>query len=195
MPESNTTKKEFACALKQLLREKPFSAIHVGDICTLCQKNRKSFYYHFKDKYDLSCWIFQSELIATLRPHGENYEDGWDIFADICRYFYDNRTFYRKIMKVDGQNSFRDYFGETIGDYLRITLTDIPMKDADPDFCATFCADALLASVEQWLNASSPLPPEKYVAKVRECVDTLGVIRRNTPNRSHTDRLSTEKTE
>lgn len=195
MPDSHTTKKEFAHALKQLLREKPFSAIHVGDICNFCGKNRKSFYYHFKDKYDLSCWIFQSEMIAALRPHGENYNDGWDIFTDICRYFYDNRAFYRKILKVGGQNSFRDYFGETLGDYLRDALSAIPMKNTDPDFCAEFCADALLVSVDRWLNSPSPLPPETYVAHVRGCVGLLGAAGRDTDEASHTDRLPMEKAE
>ena len=45
--------------MKALMEERPFAKISVGDICERCGMNRKSFYYHFKDKYDL-----QEKLIA-----------------------------------------------------------------------------------------------------------------------------------
>lgn len=44
--------------MKKLMEKKPFSKISVGDICEDCGMNRKSFYYHFRDKYDLVNWIF-----------------------------------------------------------------------------------------------------------------------------------------
>ena len=57
MADSNITKKALAGALKELMDTKPFQKISVSDICERCQMNRKSFYYHFKDKYDLMNWI------------------------------------------------------------------------------------------------------------------------------------------
>ena len=54
MSESKSTKKAFSRALKELMAEASFSKISVADICRKCNKNRKSFYYHFKDKYDLA---------------------------------------------------------------------------------------------------------------------------------------------
>ena len=53
MPDSNITKKALAMAMKELMEQIPFSKISVSDICEKCGMNRKSFYYHFKDKYDL----------------------------------------------------------------------------------------------------------------------------------------------
>lgn len=53
MADSNITKRALAHALKELMEEKNFSKISVADICEKCDMNRKSFYYHFKDKYDL----------------------------------------------------------------------------------------------------------------------------------------------
>ena len=53
MADSNITKKALASALKDLMTRIPYAKISVGDICELCQMNRKSFYYHFKDKEDL----------------------------------------------------------------------------------------------------------------------------------------------
>lgn len=55
-----------ATAMKQLMAKEPFSKISVGDICQVCQMNRKSFYYHFRDKYDLVNWIFQTEFLTAV---------------------------------------------------------------------------------------------------------------------------------
>ena len=62
MPYSNATKQAFADALRKLLEQKPFAKISVSHICEECGMNRKSFYYHFKDKYDLVNWIFDTEI-------------------------------------------------------------------------------------------------------------------------------------
>ena len=74
MADSNITKKALADALKELMDTKPFHKISVSDICERCQMNRKSFYYHFKDKYDLMNWIYDTEFIGvaknTKRPIG-----------------------------------------------------------------------------------------------------------------------------
>ena len=50
MANSNITKRALATALRALMAELPFEKINVSHICERCQMNRKSFYYHFKDK-------------------------------------------------------------------------------------------------------------------------------------------------
>ena len=50
MSDSNITKRSLASALKELMEEMPFAKITVADICEKCGMNRKSFYYHFRDK-------------------------------------------------------------------------------------------------------------------------------------------------
>ena len=91
MPYSHATKQAFADALRKLLEQKPFAKISVSHICEECGMNRKSFYYHFKDKYDLLQWIFYTEFIATVRS--DSPEDGWELLEKVCEYFYENRTF------------------------------------------------------------------------------------------------------
>ena len=75
MADSNITKKALADALKELMDTKPFHKISVSDICERCQMNRKSFYYHFKDKYDLMNWIYDTEFIGVAK--NKNYQSGW----------------------------------------------------------------------------------------------------------------------
>ena len=66
MADSNITKNALATSLKNLMKEKPFEKISVSDICDACGMNRKSFYYHFKDKYDLVNWIFLVGFLSKM---------------------------------------------------------------------------------------------------------------------------------
>ena len=66
MADSSITKKALASSLKELMAQMPLSKIGVGDICANCEMNRKSFYYHFKDKNDLINWIFDSEFLSCV---------------------------------------------------------------------------------------------------------------------------------
>lgn len=109
MADSNITKRALASSLKELMETKPFPKISVSDICEACKMSRKSFYYHFKDKYDLVNWIYYTECVAAIRE--KEYHTDWDLLEDLCVYFYENRSFYRKTLSVDGQNFFPNICG------------------------------------------------------------------------------------
>ena len=89
LASSKITKKALANALKEVMVEKPFEKISVSDICNKCNRNRKSFYYHFKDKYDLVNWIFDMEFLEEASK--KSYDGVWDLLADACDFFYKNR--------------------------------------------------------------------------------------------------------
>ena len=67
MADSNITKRALAAALKELMDEMSFDKITIVHICNKCEMNRKSFYYHFKDKYELVNWIYYTEFIGTVK--------------------------------------------------------------------------------------------------------------------------------
>ena len=88
MPYSNATKQAFADALRKLLEQKPFAKISVSHICEECGMNRKSFYYHFKDKYDLVNWIFDTEITKIFsEEEWKNAGFTWDILVPVNRKF------------------------------------------------------------------------------------------------------------
>ena len=90
LADSSITRRALAEALKQLMCEKAFAKISVGEIADLCNMNRKSFYYHFKDKYELVVWIFENEFLEKVKDveHGNL----WGSVSDLCEYFYKNRS-------------------------------------------------------------------------------------------------------
>ena len=64
---SQITKKALAQSLKNLLLKKPLNKITINDITDDCGINRMTFYYHFKDIYDLLEWIYTNEVIGKIK--------------------------------------------------------------------------------------------------------------------------------
>lgn len=169
MADSNVTKRALATAMKQLMAAEPFSKISVGDICQVCQMNRKSFYYHFRDKYDLVNWIFQTEFLTAVQRRP--YESTWALIGDLCEYFYENRAFYHNALSVEGQNSFQDYFREILAPVMRAYAEDLfEGEGEDADFFINFFSDALIAVMLRWLSNRNCMPPDRFTRLLRRSV-------------------------
>lgn len=171
MAYSNITKTAMAGSMKALMEEKPFGKISVGDICERCGMNRKTFYYHFKDKYDLVNWIFQTEFIEMMQRR--DYTTGWDLLSDICEYFYSERKFYTNALQVEGQNAFRDYFAEAISSVLAEIMRDQIGSDENSRFFVQFLTDAFQAAILRWLGEIPVLPPEVFLQKLESVMKIL----------------------
>ena len=177
LSDSNITKRSLASALKSLMEEMPFAKITVGDICEACNMNRKSFYYHFRDKYDLINWIYDTEFISVARS--KLYASCWSRVADLCAYFYENRSFYTKVLAIEGQNSFSDHFRERIAPVLEEVLREIlPEKDV-LDFHINFFSDAFICALERWLRDKNCVPPEEFIALLQSCLQIAAARSQN----------------
>ena len=61
------TKRALAASLKKFMEKKPLSKITVSEIIADCGVNRKTFYYHFEDIYDLLKWMLEEEAIEVVK--------------------------------------------------------------------------------------------------------------------------------
>ena len=168
MADSNMTKKALASALKELMKTVPFSKISVGDICNMCEMNRKSFYYHFKDKYDLINWIYTSEFVVGLQ--NKIYDSEWNILEALCDYFYENRDFYRKALQIEGQNSFYDYFRDVLKTVFTEYIKDVFENCENSEFYVTFYSDAFVVSIVRWISDKDCMKPQEYTVLLRSCL-------------------------
>ena len=170
MADSNITKKALAKAFKELLKEKPFNKISINAICNGCGMNRKSFYYHFKDKYDLVNWIFETECLNELRDSETLIKD---ILCKLCMYFYENKSYYSKVFKIEGQNSFNDYFRELVEIGIRERIIEIMGESEGTIFFAEVFTDTIMSTIRHWILRKDPMEPEKFVDMLEKFVDML----------------------
>ncbi len=173
MADSNITKRALAASLKELMEEQPFQKINVAQICERCNMNRKSFYYHFKDKYDLVNWIFDTEFIELLKHEDLSicYEEHWIFIEKICGYFYQNHLFYRKAMQIKGQNSFSDHFREYVRPFIAERISCLFGGEQVDEFTLDFFCDAVICTMERWLLTKECIPAEQFVEKLKRLTE------------------------
>ena len=90
---SQMTKRALVASLKELMAEKPLDKITVTDLTEHCGVNRMTFYYHFKDIYDLVEWACVEE--ATRALAGKKTYDTWQQgFLQILQSLQKDKVFY-----------------------------------------------------------------------------------------------------
>ncbi|MCD8118040.1 MAG: TetR/AcrR family transcriptional regulator C-terminal domain-containing protein [Lachnospiraceae bacterium] len=169
MAASNTTKKVFADSLRELMQEEPFEKITVSQICENRELSRKSFYYHFLDKYELVTWIFDNDFVMLVKK--KHPLTTWEFLDMLCGYLYENRDFYRKVLQIQGQNSFSEHFEEFLVPLIRNRLGVLFGGEEVPEIGIDFLTDGFVSSIRRWLVASKPIPPEEFVATLRNLVE------------------------
>ncbi len=167
MADSNITKQALASALKDLMEETTFDKINIGQICEKCGMNRKSFYYHFRDKYDLVNWIFDTDFIALALNRSA---DRWELIEVVCNYFYENRNFYRKALRVKGQNSFSEHFRDFLHPLIHTRIKEILGQNDVPQLFVDFLTDGFVCSIERWLLDKNCIPPNQFVSTIKVLV-------------------------
>lgn len=101
------------------------------------------------------------------------YTSDRDLLTDMCKYLDENRAFYSKILRIEGQNSFREYFGKTVVDCVKLYYNDQVESPDDLEFLSHFLAGALFSTILKWITATDPVSPEEFTDKLRRCVKNL----------------------
>ena len=161
--------------MKKLMSKSPFSKISVGDICEDCGMNRKSFYYHFRDKYDLVNWIFYVDFIE--RMDWDACRSPWDMLVALCRHFDAERQFYQNALQVEGQNSFREYFCGMVKPVLVfISNNMVEEENEKKDFYIGLFSEGLLEELMYWLREGNGIGPDEFAQDLHRI--SLGLARR-----------------
>lgn len=106
MRTTRDTKGMFATELESTMKRMPLSKVRVTDLCAQCGVERRVFYYHFMDKYDLVAWMFERDRQEALHA-GAPYTE--KLYAESHRRIWERREFYRRAFEEDSQNSIRRY--------------------------------------------------------------------------------------
>lgn len=103
---SEITKRHFADELQRLAAEKPFAKVGVAELCRACGATRQTFYYHFRDKYDLAAWIYLQDLNQAVGP--DSVVDKASL-ARMLDTMWERRDFYRSALRDSSQNNLTSY--------------------------------------------------------------------------------------
>lgn len=96
-----------------------------------------------------------------------------DLIEALCVYFYKNRSFYRKTLSVQGQNSFSDHFHELLSAFFQSRLREQTGADKVTDFQVNFFSDAAVSAFQRWILDKSDMTPEDFMTQLTICIQCI----------------------
>ncbi|MBZ9633111.1 dihydroxyacetone kinase transcriptional activator DhaS [Clostridium sp. FP1] len=174
MSGSQLTKKALALSIKKLMETIPLSKLSIQEIVDNCGINRQTFYYHFKDKFDLVNWIYYTEAIENI-DNCKNYAHWTDGMYKTLVYFLSNKSFYINALNTPGQNAFDGYLFEKTYDLIMGVINDISseitVSDKDKNFIADFYTYAFVGITVQWIKNNMRESPKTVVGNLNEMIE------------------------
>jgi len=121
-----STKHLLAKSLKALMGEKTLDKITVKEIVARCGVNRQTFYYHFRDIWDLLDWFFleESNEFSRRYPDYPNQTDTGDAIRKMCSYLMENRQMAINIYNSMGREIFGSYLTREMDKLLYLAFTE-----------------------------------------------------------------------
>lgn len=166
---SQTTKRALEASLKKLLLQKPLNKITINDITEDCGVNRMTFYYHFKDIYDLVDWILTEDAMKVME--GRRTFDTWtEAFLDILEQVRANKVLVLNVYRSVGREQVEQYLYRLLDPMLREfadrECQDITVQDADRQFVVDFYKYALVGMVLEWIRRDMKTDPAVMTSRL-----------------------------
>lgn len=173
---SQVTKRAIEQSLKHLLLEKPLTKITINDIAEDCGINRMTFYYHFKDIYDLVEWVCMEDARKALEE--KNTYDTWQ--EGLLRIFQavrENKPFIMNVYRCVHQEQVEKYLKPLVDNLvlgiIREEIGTMVVREEDQAFIARIYSYVFIGIMLDWIK-------EDMAADPQTLVDRLAVLMKGT---------------
>ena len=183
------TKKALAESLKNLLLQKPLNKITISDIADDCGINRMTFYYHFKDIYDLVEWTCAEEAAQAME--GKKTYDTWqEGFLNIFSAVQANKPLIMNVYRCVSRERIEQYLNPLICSLILGVVeeksAEMPVSEADKRFIANFYEYAFIGVMLEWIDNNMREEPFVLVERTSRVMHgsilrALGAFRAGEP--------------
>lgn len=161
----DNTKYAFADAIKQLLITKDLRKVRVKELCDLCGTERPTFYYHFKDKYELISWIYEQDFKhATEKAEGRYNIIQLEHLLITMR---KEQIFYQKAFADVSQNNlYRHIYETNVKLFAKIIKEQFPLQtlNTEQEFALNFYTNAWIGCLYDWIMKTYDVSAQEYAS-------------------------------
>ena len=166
---SQVTKRALEQSLKNLLLKKPLTKITINDIAEDCGINRMTFYYHFKDIYDLVEWSCLEDARKALEEK-KTYETWQQGLLQIFEAVRDNKPFIMNVYRCVHREQVEKYLEPLVDSLVMGIIQEesqgITVREEDKDFIAQAYSYVLIGLMLDWIKDDMRQQPEQIVEQV-----------------------------
>ena len=152
---SQVTKRALEQSLKNLLLKKPLSKITISDLTEDCGMNRMTFYYHFKDIYDLVEWSCLTDAKRAL-DEKKTYDTWQQGFLQILEAVQANKPFIMNVYHSVSREQIETYLFHLTHDLLYGVVQEkakgTGISEADQSFIADFYKYSFTGVMLDWIK-------------------------------------------
>ena len=168
---SQTTKRALEASLKHLLAKKPLDKITINDIAEDCGISRMTFYYHFKDIYDLVEWSCMEDARKALeeKKTGDTWQQG---LLQIFEAVRENRAFILNVYRCVHREQVERYLSPLVDDLVLGVIEEeaggMTVRDEDKQFIAKVYAYVLIGVMLDWIGDDMREDPQAVVGRLSQ---------------------------
>ena len=166
---SQVTKRALEQSLKNLLLKKPLTKITINDIAEDCGINRMTFYYHFKDIYDLVEWSCLEDARKALEEK-KTYETWQQGFIQLFEAVRENKPFIMNVYRCVHREQVEKYLKPLVGNLLLGVINEeaagMTVRDEDKAFIAQVYSYAFVGLMLDWIRDDMREAPEALVGRL-----------------------------
>jgi len=145
----------------------------INDIAEDCGISRMTFYYHFKDIYDLVEWACVED--ATRALEGKKTYDTWqEGFLNIFLAVQANRPFVMNVYRCVSRERIEQYLNPLIHSLLLGVIkeksVEMAVSGADQQFIANFYEYAFIGIMLEWIGNNMREEPAVLVERTSKLV-------------------------
>ena len=170
---SQVTKRALEQSLKNLLLKKPLTKITVSDITDDCGINRMTFYYHFKDIYDLVEWSCLEDAKRALEEK-KTYNTWQQGFLQIFKAVQENKSFILNVYRCVHREQVEKYLQPLVDQLLLNVINEeaagITVRDEDKQFIAQVYSYMFIGLMLDWIKDDMREDPQQIVEKLSKLI-------------------------
>ena len=170
---SQVTKRALEQSLKNLLLKKPLTKITVGDITDDCGINRMTFYYHFKDIYDLVEWSCLEDAKRALEEK-KTYDTWQQGLLQIFKAVQENKPFILNVYRCVHREQVEKYLQPLVDQLLLNVINEeadgITVRDEDKQFIAQVYSYMFIGLMLDWIKDDMHEDPQQIVEKLSKLI-------------------------
>ena len=170
---SQVTKRALEQSLKNLLLKKPLTKITVGDITDDCGINRMTFYYHFKDIYDLVEWSCLEDAKRAL-DEKKTYDTWQQGLLQIFKAVQENKPFILNVYRCVHREQVEKYLQPLVDQLLLNVINEeaagITVRDEDKQFIAQVYSYMFIGLMLDWIKDDMREDPHQIVEKLSKLI-------------------------